>query len=80
VELEEPEILNIGTPGCGRGHHYPAVTTSFSLRKWKKLYWIRCWECKLRLGPWITQEMAYSVVKNLNRAPRLDPHRVRTHL
>lgn len=58
-----PEIHNIGAPGCVGGCHLPTVTVSGWFRR---KYWIRCWECDLRVGPFRDRSDANVVTKALN--------------
>ena len=54
-----PEIHNIGSVGCGDNCHYPTVTVSGWLRQ---RFWVRCWWCELKIGPFSHRDDAISVI------------------
>lgn len=44
--------------------HLYAVTCSRRLRDWfRKRYWVRCWECELLVGPFLSKDEACKEVR-----------------
>jgi hypothetical protein len=59
------EFADFGKLECHRGYHMPVVTQRFSLLRWKHQFWVRCWECDLKAGPFKSNADANYVVRNL---------------
>lgn len=62
------EVVDAGNPHCCGGLHAAAVTISHRLRDcFLAKFWVRCWECDLKMGPYDTQLDALSAVRRLER-------------
>ena len=68
VEKIVVDFVNPGDRCCCDGRHLPAVTTSFDWLRMRGRFWIRCWVCDLKIGPFTDRSTAEYVIQRLDEA------------
>jgi hypothetical protein len=63
------EVMDIESDCFKFGHTY---TITFKWRRFKRIYFIRCWDCDLRIGPCDSKEDAIEQYQTLLKDPWKD--------
>jgi hypothetical protein len=64
----KPQIAQ-RTP-CTYTYHLPIVVTTRRRRDWfRRRYWVECWDCELKLGPYAKIYEAHAAMSALEKMP-----------